>query len=425
MVATEFAELCMPMVTVSAGGNDGGRCRRSDMTPAELLAEARKVLLDGRPESEAGNISVRAGEKTPIVRCPLCWEAADGALFARGRPFRMHLLSPVHNLSGQIVAETVAIAEANAAVDAAAGGSDRPVATADSSAANITTAFSGDLGYGCAVKSAPGDEFVAAAAAGDLKSLRSLVAELRKVGEADTVAAQRFPCDRHGATALHWAAGMGHLEVCRWLVEHAGVDPDERCTSGRADGRTALHWAARNGKLEVVRWLVVEHRLDPDTQTNDGTSPFHWAVWQQQHRVCRWLRDAGADTSAVNTYGCNAIHWAALTGRLELCVWLGWQGVDVAKVNKQGHTALHKAAYNGHIALVRWLVSIGAVEPGLVDNGGYTAAAVARERGFLEVSDALEQYKVAAAGAILPSPRVLRQGAKLRPSGPVGALGTV
>ncbi|CAK9106458.1 Protein VAPYRIN (MtVpy) (Protein HERMES), partial [Durusdinium trenchii] len=44
--------------------------------------------------------------------------------------------------------------------------------------------------------------------------------------------------DRHGSNALLWAAGGGHLELCRCLVE-ARVDLQSR----QKDHRNALHWA--------------------------------------------------------------------------------------------------------------------------------------------------------------------------------------
>ena len=47
---------------------------------------------------------------------------------------------------------------------------------------------------------------------GDVASLRRLAAE-RSEG-----VAVRWT-DRNGSTALHWAAGSGHLEACRMLVE--------------------------------------------------------------------------------------------------------------------------------------------------------------------------------------------------------------
>ena len=52
----------------------------------------------------------------------------------------------------------------------------------------------------------------------------------------------RASLDRHGASALDWAAGAGHVRCVELLAPHAaGV------VSCRRDGREAIHWAARHG----------------------------------------------------------------------------------------------------------------------------------------------------------------------------------
>ena len=97
--------------------------------------------------------------------------------------------------------------------------------------------------------------------------------------------------------------------------------------------------------------------VDVNAATTDNTCAFHWACWQGQFSVCRWLRDVGAEWKAVNDWGCNAVHWAALQGNLPMCIWLRQIGLPLSLPNKQGHTALHKAAYKGHGALCNWLVA--------------------------------------------------------------------
>ncbi|CAG2254474.1 unnamed protein product [Mytilus edulis] len=65
---------------------------------------------------------------------------------------------------------------------------------------------------------------------------------------------------RDGKTALHYAAGNGHLQVTKWLIEKEGMDPLEMTST---DAKTALHLAAENGALEVTKWLIREARIDP------------------------------------------------------------------------------------------------------------------------------------------------------------------
>eukprot|EP01050_Picozoa_sp_SAG11_P024275 SAG11_NODE_5120_length_1658_cov_1.313663_1_plen_461_part_10 len=165
--------------------------------------------------------------------------------------------------------------------------------------------------------------------------------------------------DRHGCTALHWAAGGGHLELCQWLVAEAGVPAAIRQPK---DGRNALHWACRNGRLVVARWLVEVCGVDPSLPTKDGTAPFHWAVWQEHEAVAAWLIDeAGADWRATNGFGCNAVQWAALSGSVRMCQWLSARGLDMGLLNRNGHSALHKAAVKGQRAACAWLLGPGGL----------------------------------------------------------------
>jgi ankyrin repeat protein len=89
-----------------------------------------------------------------------------------------------------------------------------------------------------------------AARTGDEATLRKLFAEGWDALEED----------RHGSNALLWAAGGGHLSVCKFLVEQCGVpvQPDDvkRGTASKhalKRRRNALHWAARHGHIEVCR----------------------------------------------------------------------------------------------------------------------------------------------------------------------------
>ena len=225
---------------------------------------------------------------------------------------------------------------------------------------------------------------LAAARDGDLGALLELTS--RGAFDAQTTV------DRHGSSALHFAAGGGHVELCSYLVDELGV---KLAQAQQADGRTALHWAARNGHLRVCRWLV-ERGADPNAGTNDGTRPLHWAVWQGHLAVAAWLvDDVGADLHALNSYGCNAIQWAAQSDQtygLEVCRWLHHRGLDLALLNRNGHSALHKAAVKGRTAVCEWLLS---PEVGLgarqlqADGDGNTPSLMARLEGHTALAELL------------------------------------
>lgn len=172
--------------------------------------------------------------------------------------------------------------------------------------------------------------------------------------------------DKNGASALHWAAGCGHLDMVQYLVTECNVPPDQPQKGKRSfRNRTPLHWAARNGHLNVVRYLVEDcgrikhcHGVDLDAVTSDGTTAFCWACWQGHEEVMKYLYSKGANTSKLNSYGCNAVLWSAQSNSsgLNSLKWLHEIGSDMKVVNSNGHGMLHKSAQRGKEEVCRWIL---------------------------------------------------------------------
>jgi hypothetical protein len=114
--------------------------------------------------------------------------------------------------------------------------------------------------------------------------------------------------DEEGFTPLTWAAGNGHLSLCRYLVE-AGLRPNEVC-GRKKRRRQPIHWCARNGHTDICAWLVLEHGVDVDAAAENGTTPLHFAIWKGHMDCVRWLIEIGrCNVNVINAFGCNAANW--------------------------------------------------------------------------------------------------------------------
>ena len=162
--------------------------------------------------------------------------------------------------------------------------------------------------------------------------------------------------DRKGASPVMWAAGGGHLETVRYLVEACCCDPNQPQQGKRSfSGRTSLHWAARNGHLSVVKYLVLDCHVDTEASTIDGTTAFGWSSWQGHVEVMDFLHEHGCNIHTINSFGCNAVLWAAQgKGDARILEWLQAKGCDMTNVNNNGHGVFHKAAQRGHAQMCTW-----------------------------------------------------------------------
>ena len=185
--------------------------------------------------------------------------------------------------------------------------------------------------------------------------LTNLIRSLR-----DTGLDQASAIDSNGSTCLHWAAGGGHLDVVKYLIEGCGCCPNVGQEGKRSfRDRTALHWAARNGHLNVVQYLLEECNANIEASTVDGTTAFCWASWQGHLEVMKYLHSRGCNINAINSFGCNATLWAAQgEGGLETMKWLCDDvGCDVMRINENGHSVMHKSAQRGKQGVIEWVLN--------------------------------------------------------------------
>ena len=175
--------------------------------------------------------------------------------------------------------------------------------------------------------------------------------------------------DKHGSTALMYAAGGDHLEVVRWLlcdgdpVEAEAVQEPELqpepvdVNAANKEGRTALMWACKMAAASTAAYLLALPAVDPTATMKSGSDAFAWAVFGGSVPIMELVAAQPAvNISATNHAGCSAIMWASSAGRVDVLRRLLAYGLEFGQINAHGQGCVNKAAWFGHAAAVHWLL---------------------------------------------------------------------
>ena len=128
------------------------------------------------------------------------------------------------------------------------------------------------------------------------------------------------------------AAATGQVGAIRRWLGSADCDVDATAVAG---GTTALHGAAGGGHGEVVR-LLLEHGADASLEDGERNTPLHAAA-SKGHGLCvKMLLDADSSPLARNNAGANALECAQGSGNVG-CVLLIQRKINVdAKASSLG-----------------------------------------------------------------------------------------
>lgn len=104
-----------------------------------------------------------------------------------------------------------------------------------------------------------------------------------------------------GIYVLNIAAGIGHVRVCRALLEEEAQSAGGRGIMMVPDrkGRLALHVAAWKGYVAVVG-LLLEKGADIAAAGQDGETPLHWAATTLGVHLCTGQRPEGKRQSSAH-----------------------------------------------------------------------------------------------------------------------------
>ncbi|KAG0632831.1 ankyrin repeat-containing domain protein [Tuber brumale] len=191
--------------------------------------------------------------------------------------------------------------------------------------------------------------------------------------------------DCTGSTALTWAAGRGHEDVVKALLEHGGVNPN---TADTRYQRTPLYWAVKCGDVGVVKMLLERKDVNPNTaDTEYGQTPLCWAAERGREGIVKMLleREDINPNTADTEYGQTPLCWAAESGHEGGVVKMLLEREDINPNTAStiyGRTPLCWATKRGHEGVVKMLLEREDVNPNTADTmNGRTPLCWAAESG--------------------------------------------
>eukprot|EP01102_Stenamoeba_stenopodia_P007660 TRINITY_DN215_c0_g5_i1.p1 TRINITY_DN215_c0_g5~~TRINITY_DN215_c0_g5_i1.p1 ORF type:complete len:374 (+),score=83.82 TRINITY_DN215_c0_g5_i1:160-1281(+) len=176
--------------------------------------------------------------------------------------------------------------------------------------------------------------------------------------------------ERFQRTWLHIAAGEGHYELVRKLLEWGSkID----CKS--SNGWTPLHEAAFAGHTTICA-VLLSKGADPVALSNDSTLPLFYFVVHDfkdsEKEIFNQLFDRLSKNviNHKNNRNETALHYAARGTDLTLSVSaLLAKGASVSIGDKRGNTALHYAVMKNNLGVVKLLLQAGA-DPSVKSSAG-------------------------------------------------------
>ncbi|XP_032965201.1 ankyrin repeat and death domain-containing protein 1A isoform X4 [Rhinolophus ferrumequinum] len=157
-----------------------------------------------------------------------------------------------------------------------------------------------------------------------------------------------------GRVALHWAAGAGHEQAVRLLLEHGAAVDDEDVF-----GMNALLLSAWFGHLRILQ-LLVNSGAKIHCENKDGLTLLHCAAQKGHVLILAFIMEDLEDVALdrADKLGRTAFLRAAEHGQLDALDFLVGSGCDHSVKDKEGNTALHLAAGRGHLAVLQRLMDI-------------------------------------------------------------------
>ena len=194
-----------------------------------------------------------------------------------------------------------------------------------------------------------------------------------------------------GGTALHYAAALGHLDICRTLLAGFGLHHTNRNPKDTF-GCTPLEYATINGHEAVIRLLLQDREVDVNYIGEDGKTALTFALERGPSDTIyeMFLEHPHTNFDLTDHLDRTLLHHAVLSGNESAVQNLLEKCADVINVpDVDGMTALSYAADQQPHAraarIVRILLQVHSIDASMKDDRHQTALYHAAESGNLEV----------------------------------------
>jgi len=218
--------------------------------------------------------------------------------------------------------------------------------------------------------------------------------ELVRLLLADERFVEHDATDWQGQSALHIAASLGNLDMCRALLSSVGFNVASAQKTD--DSWTALEVAASQGCLEVFRCLLGDDSLAThlNIPKKSGRTALHIAAGRGHVQISSFVLGlaSSATVNLADNGGRTVLHWACENGHAQVAnLVLGHpKFISHDAQNIHGFTALHRCAANGNLELCQMLVRSDFFNAVCAkDVYGFTALERASERGQNRVVELL------------------------------------
>ena len=180
-----------------------------------------------------------------------------------------------------------------------------------------------------------------------------------------------------GQNCLHIAAGRGHFNLCKTLIEKINFNVH------MVDNKkwAALHYAAQNGSYKLMKYFIAKG-TDVLLKTEDGLNCLHIAACHGHLNLCKTLiNEINFDVNIADDEGRTVLHCSAQGGNDELFGFIADKGTDVFLKTKGGQNCLHIASLSGDLNLCNILIDKYKFDVHMTDNRGWRALHFSAQSG--------------------------------------------